>query len=156
MQFITIKQILDVKGYSTVFTIKTSAMISDFVRIACEKKIGALIVTDDTNELAGIFTERDVLHQCNKKADFSKVKIGDVMTRNVLTIDINDSIQSAMDMMFAKSIRHLPVMDGNKIMGLITVRDLIRAIRKGDEDEMKHFLDYLQNAADKKQEDVPA
>lgn len=149
MQYITIKQILDVKGYSDVFTIKASSPLSEFVRIACEKKIGALVVAGDDGKLAGIITERDVLYQCNKKVDFTKVKIGDVMTKNIVTIDINDGIQSAMDLMFAKSIRHLPVMDGPKIMGMITVRDVIRAIRKGDEDEMKHFMAYLQSSAEK-------
>ncbi len=149
MQYITIKQILDVKGYADVFTIKSSATLSEFVRVACEKKIGALVVTQDTNELAGIITERDVLYQCGKNADFTRVKIGDVMTKNVLTIDINDGIQAAMDLMFSKNIRHLPVMEGPKIMGMITVRDVIRAIRKGDEDEMRHFMAYLQSSAEK-------
>jgi len=149
MQYITVKQILDVKGYSDVFTIKASLPLSEFVRIACEKKIGALVVTQDTNELAGIITERDVLHQCGKKADFTQVKISDVMTRNVVTIDIQEGIQLAMDLMFSKSIRHLPVMDGPKVVGMITVRDIIRAIRKGDEDEMRHFMAYLQSSVEK-------
>ena len=149
MQYITIKQILDVKGYADVFTIKSSLPLSEFVRIACEKKIGALLVTADDNSLAGIITERDVLYQCNKRADFSRVKIADVMTKNLLTIDINDGIQAAMDLMFSKNIRHLPVMDGPKIMGMITIKDVIRSIRKGDEDEMKHFLSYLQSSAEK-------
>lgn len=146
MQHITIKQILDVKGYSNVWTIKASSPLSEFVRIACEKKIGALVVTDGANELAGIVTERDVLYQCDKKTDFAQVLIGDVMTRNIVTIDINTGIQTAMDIMFSKNIRHLPVMDGTKIMGMITIRDLIRAIRKVDEDERQYFMAYLQNS----------
>ena len=149
MQYISIKQILDVKGYADVFSIKASLPVLEFIRIACEKKIGALVVTEDTNELAGIITERDVLYQCSKNVDFTQVKIGDVMTKNILTIDINDGIQSAMDLMFTKNIRHLPVMDGPKIMGMITIRDLIRAIRKGDEDEKRNFVDYLQNSVEK-------
>ena len=148
MQYITIKQILDVKGYSEVFTITDSLPLSEFVRIACEKKIGALVVTKGANDLAGIVTERDVLYQCDKKVDFTKVLIGDVMTKNIVTININDGIQAAMDLVFAKGIRHLPVMDGPKIMGLITVRDIIRAIRKGDEDEIRHFMDYLHNCVE--------
>ena len=146
MQHITIKQILDVKGYSDVFTINASLPLAEFVRVACEKKIGALVVTDGANKLAGIITERDVLYQCNKKTDFAKVVIADVMTRNIVTIDINNTIQSAMDIMFSKSIRHLPVMDGTKIMGMITIRDLIRAIRKVDEDERQYFMAYLQDS----------
>ena len=146
MQDITIKQILDVKGYSDVFTIKVSSPLSEFVRIACEKKIGALVVTEGANDLAGIITERDVLYQCDKKVDFTRVLIGDVMTKNIVTININDGIQAAMDLVFAKGIRHLPVMDGPKIMGMITVRDIIHAIRKGDEDEIRHFMDYLHNS----------
>jgi len=149
MQYITVKQILDVKGYSDVFTIKASLPLSEFVRIACEKKIGALVVTRDTNELAGIITERDILYQCDQKVDFTKVKINDVMTKNIVTIDIKDDIQSTMDLMFSKSIRHLPVMDGTKVVGMITVRDVIRAIRKGDEDEMRNFMAYLQNSVEK-------
>ena len=148
MQYIIIKQILDVKGYSDVFTVKASLPLSEFVRIACEKKIGALVVNDGANNLAGIITERDVLYQCNKKVDFAKVLIGDVMTKNIVTININDGIQAAMDLVFAKGIRHLPVMDGPKIMGMITVRDIIRAIRKGDEDEIRHFMDYLHNCVE--------
>ena len=146
MQHITIKQILDVKGHSNVFTIKASLPLSEFVRIACEKKIGALVVTEGANELAGIITERDVLYQCNKNVDFAKVVIGDVMTRNIVTIDINNTIQSAMDIMFSKNIRHLPVIDGTKSTGMITIRDLIRAIRKVDEDEKQYFMAYLHES----------
>jgi predicted transcriptional regulator len=51
--------------------------------------------------------------------------------------------------MFSKNIRHLPVMDGSKIMGMITVKDVIRAIRKGDEDEKNQFMAYLQSSAEK-------
>lgn len=149
MQYITIKQILDVKGYSDVFTIKASEPLSEFVRIACEKKIGALVATDSDGKLAGIITERDVLYQCNRKIDFASVTVGEVMTKNILTIDIHDTIQSAMDIMFSKSIRHLPVMDGEKIMGMITIRDLIRSIRKADDDEKRYFMAYLEESAKK-------
>jgi CBS domain-containing protein len=149
MQYITIRQILDVKGYADVFTIRASLTLAEFVRTACEKKIGALVVAGDDGALAGIITERDVLYQCNKKVDFTRTKIADVMTKNILTIDINDGIQAAMDLMFSKNIRHLPVMDGSKIMGMITVKDVIRAIRKGDEDEKNQFMAYLQSSAEK-------
>ena len=141
-----IKAILDAKGSTDVYAVNENSSLSEFVREACAKETGAMMVTSDAGEVVGIITERDVLRECNKKSRFDQVKIGDVMTRKIVTVQADDDINTAMDYMITMKIRHLPVLDGKDIAGLITIRDLIMAMRKADDRETKMLVDYLRQS----------
>ncbi|MBN2302178.1 MAG: CBS domain-containing protein [Lentisphaerae bacterium] len=139
-----IQNILDAKGSTALFMVSLNTSLREVVRLACEKHVGAMLVADDAGQLAGIVTERDILFQVDKRSDFDKITVGDVMTKELSTAKPTDDINIAMDLMIAKNIRHLPVVSEDKIEGLITVRDLIHAMRKADEDELKCLVEYLQ------------
>ncbi len=139
-----IRKVLEAKGSAAFLTIPGNATLAEFVKQACERNIGAMAVIDKSSRLVGILSERDVLHQCNRRADFNKVTVAEVMTKNVVSVGPDDDINMAMDLMIAKRIRHLPVISGAKIEGIITIRDLIHAMRKADQDELRCFVDYLQ------------
>ena len=146
MKHLTVQSVIDAKGSNQVITIPSSATLTEFVRQACELNIGAMLVRNDAGDIVGILTERDILHQCDQKVNFDKVTVASVMIRALITVAPGDDIHVAMDMMFQKKIRHLPVMTDKTFMGVITVRDLIYAMRKADKDEIDSFVSYLTSS----------
>jgi len=141
-----IQNVLDAKGDSRIFSIPTTYTLTDFVNEACERKVGALLVTDEHGKMAGIISERDVIRQCYAKADFDTMLVSEVMTKDLITASPDHDIHDAMDILVQKKIRHLPILEGDEIKGLITVRDLISAIRKSDKDETHLLVEYLQSS----------
>jgi len=140
------QKILDTKiGTNNLFTIPGNTSLEDFVRQVCEKKIGALLVTDSDGKPLGIVSERDVLYQCNLKTDFKKTAVSAIMTRNLIVVKPTDDINTVMDLMISKKIRHLPVVLENKVLGIITIRDIIHAMRKADQEEIHRLVEYLQS-----------
>jgi len=141
-----VQKILDTKtGTNSLFTIPGNTSLEEFIRQACEKKIGALLVTDNDGKPVGIVSERDVLYQCNLKTDFKKTTVGEIMTRNLIVVKPADDINTVMDLMISKKIRHLPVVSEDKVLGIITIRDLIHAMRKADQEEIHRLVEYLQS-----------
>ncbi len=143
-----IQNVIDAKGDSRIFSIPTTHSLADFIKEACERKVGALLVTNEQGKMAGIISERDVIRQCYAKADFDAVLVAEVMTQDLVTGSPDDDIHLAMDTMVQKKIRHLPILAGDEIKGLITVRDLISAMRKADENETRLLVEYLQSGID--------
>jgi len=140
-----VQKILDSKHVAhTLFTIKHNTTLSEFVRLACEKKVGALLVMDESGKPQGIVTERDILNQCNERADFNKITVAQVMSSDLAVVDPNDDINVVMDLMIDRKIRHLPVVSNNTVHGIITIRDLIIAMRRADQDEISRLVEYLQ------------
>jgi CBS domain-containing protein len=143
-----VHKILEAKGGGTVFTLPLNSSVSDFVKLACEKRVGAMLVTDKDGKLAGIITERDVLRLCNAGANLAKTKVADVMTRILICARPEDDVNVVMDIMVSRRIRHLPIVSGQEIKGLITVRDVIYAMRKAEQDEVVRLVEYLRSSAD--------
>jgi CBS domain-containing protein len=141
--------VLKAKGSTEVFTILATASLKDLIGHCCDHNVGALLATDDAGKLAGIVTERDVLHQCNKGTDFDSMTVADIMTTSLVSVQPDDDINIAMDLMVHRKIRHLPVIDDSGIHGLVTVRDLIYAMRKADQEELHAFIEYLKASTPK-------
>ncbi len=90
--------------------------------------IGALLVMDG-KKLRGIVTERDILHALSRfQEKFFDLKVSDIMTRDVISCQADDSIEEVMTIMNVRRIRHLPVMDGNIMLGIISIGDLVHAV----------------------------
>lgn len=146
MKALDVRSVVATKGSSRVFTMPETATLSTFIKEAVDRNIGAMLITGAEGQLAGIITERDILRQCHLKVNFDTITIGQVMTRNLITVSGDDDIQVAVELMFSKKIRHLPVVTGTKVEGLITVRDLLHAMSQAHDDELKSFVAYLQGA----------
>ena len=143
-----IRKVLDVKGTPDVYCITGSATLSVFVKILLMKGIGCLIVTDDNEQIVGIVSERDLVKCFGEGMDLTTTKICEVMSTEVVTIPLDADIHTAMDLMVGRKIRHLPVMSPNgRCVGLVTVRDLLRAMRQADKDELSTFVRYLERCA---------
>jgi signal-transduction protein with cAMP-binding, CBS, and nucleotidyltransferase domain len=112
--------------------IDREATLNTVAKRMAEKRIGALMVTQ-AGEITGIITERDLLQKSlAKNQDPAQVRAGSVMTQPLIDIDINRTVHDASDLMAEKNIRHLPVTENRKIVGILSVRDLIRMISVRD------------------------
>ena len=92
-----------------------------------ESGVGSVLVCED-NELRGIFTERDVLRLAGDATDLRQVQVGDVMTTELLSIGPDDDVFAAARLMGEKRIRHLPVLQDGKILGVVGIRDVMRSL----------------------------
>jgi CBS domain-containing protein len=103
----------------------------DPVRVAIarmlEENVGSVAVCDD-QRLVGIFTERDVLRLTSEGPDFDEVRVGDVMTTQLVTLSPDDDILDAARLMGEKKIRHLPVLEGGNLLGMVGIREVVRVL----------------------------
>ena len=103
----------------------------DSVRVAIarmlEENVGSVAVCDG-ERLVGIFTERDVLRLAGEGPDFADVNVGDVMTRSPVTISPDDDVLAAAQLMGARRIRHLPVVQGENLLGIVGIREVMRTL----------------------------
>lgn len=113
-------------------TIDREATLIMVAKRMAEKRIGALLVTQ-AGEATGIVTERDLIQKCmatNQNPE--QVRVGSVMTGTLIDIDINRTVHDASDLMAEKNIRHLPVTENRAIVGIVSVRDLVRMVSARD------------------------
>ena len=106
-----------------------------------EKNIGAIIIVDNNNFPIGIFSERDYARKVILKGKNSKdTLLEEVMTKELITVTRNYKIDQCMKIMIEKRIRHLPVLENNKIIGIISIGDVLKIMIK----EQKELIDHLQ------------
>ncbi|HEX8947665.1 MAG TPA: NADH-ubiquinone oxidoreductase-F iron-sulfur binding region domain-containing protein [Dissulfurispiraceae bacterium] len=120
----TLKDILKSKPFQ-VFGIRKDQKIKEAIQIMTERDVSAVMVVDDDNKLVGMFTERDVVHCLNKHISFDEEAVESVMTRNVITFEPSTEISAAISVVANKRIRHMPVVEGDRILGMVTYRDLV-------------------------------
>lgn len=122
----TLQQILKEKRHQTLISIAPERPVYDALVILAEYKIGALAVMDG-DRLVGIFSERDYAREVVLQGRSSKTThIHEVMTANVITGKPDELVESAMRMMSEKKFRHLPVVDGEKVLGMLSLGDLVK------------------------------
>ncbi len=135
-----VKDILKNKG-NAVFSVEPQVMVYRAIELMCEKNIGGLLIVEN-EKLAGIFTERDYARKLILKGKSSKdTPISELMTKNPFTVSPESSIEVCMQMMTDKHIRHLPVTDDDKIVGMISIGDVVRYIIE----EQKSIIEHLEN-----------
>ncbi len=140
----TIGDILHMKG-RTVHTTGISATIDDAVIEMCGAKIGALLVLDDEGRAAGILSERDLLTRVLlAHRDPATTTVEEVMTRRVFCIDTCSTVSEAMGAMTYGRYRHLPVVTEGKVIGLVSIGDLVRAVSGDQERELRALHEYVE------------
>ncbi|MEW6409292.1 MAG: CBS domain-containing protein [Nitrospirota bacterium] len=108
-----------------IISIRKDSTVAEAIKIMEGADIGCILIVDEHNKLIGIFTERDVMHCIVKNISLDKEIIKNVMTANPLTLDASTDVSTAITSMSRKRVRHLPVMKGNEIAGVISYRDLV-------------------------------
>jgi len=138
-----IKQILRTKGHDVV-TISESQTVLDAARLLVARNIGGLVVVEGQRP-TGILTERDILRlTAQAPGELSSIRVGNVMTREMLTASPEDSLARMMDVMTENRIRHLPIIEGDRLAGIVSIGDLLNACRTSAETENSQLREYIQ------------
>lgn len=110
-----------------IYRIRASECIADAATALTEKKIGALLVEEDGGAIVGILSERDIVGGMGPHgADPHDVAVSELMTTNIIHCSPEDTVNEAMAMMTDRRIRHLPVFDGDELVGFISIGDLVK------------------------------
>lgn len=123
-----VQQILNSKPSQEVQTIASSASVSDATGILSSKRIGALVVSDDGVRVTGMFSERDVVREIGRRGvGCMSDKVADLMTRDIITCEKGDTADAVLHKMTDGRFRHLPVIEDGKLIGLISIGDVVNA-----------------------------
>lgn len=142
----TVKAILKTKG-SEVLTIEPTKKLGDAANLLAERKIGALVVTGADRRVVGIVSERDIVQDLAAHgAQSLDLPLTDVMTRKVVTCSESDTVSSVMERMTAGKFRHLPVVDQGRLVGIVSIGDVVKYRLHEMEREQSAMRDYIQTA----------
>jgi CBS domain-containing protein len=138
----TIGTVLHHKG-ATVWTISPQATVYDAIQLLAQKNIGALPVVEG-DKLIGIFSERDYTRKVALEGKTShNTKVGEILTTTIATISPHDTVEEAMRLMSEKHIRHLPVMENGRMVGLVSIGDMVNWIISAQTATIDQMESYL-------------
>jgi len=142
----TVKAIMSVKG-SEVITIEPTTNVAAAAKILAERKIGALVVTGADRRVVGIVSERDIVQELAAHGAASlDLPLTDVMTRKVMTCTAADTVSSVMERMTEGKFRHLPVIEQGRLVGIVSIGDVVKYRLQEMEHEQSALRDYIQTA----------
>lgn len=123
-----VQQVLKSKAAGGVFTVPSETSVGDAAKVLAEKRIGSVVVSDDGGETAaGILSERDIVRELARSGGGCLSRtVGDYMTRDLETCGVGDSIESVLGRMSERRFRHMPVVEDDKLVGLISIGDLVK------------------------------
>jgi CBS domain-containing protein len=131
-----------IHGQDTV-TFARDIKVREAVQIMAKRRIGAVMVVED-DKLLGIFTERDAMVRIvAENRDPDTTTLGEVMTAAPQTIQASDSVIMALEMMNKRGFRHLPVVEGDKLVGIVSIRDLYRTVKEQMDDDILLLAETL-------------
>jgi CBS domain-containing protein len=141
-----VKTILAAKG-GDIVSIEPTATLAAAAKLLSTHRIGAVVILGAGGRLAGILSERDIVRAVSEfGAEALTIPVGQVMTRNVMTCGENDSIADIMERMTSGKFRHLPVLQDGKMIGVISIGDVVKE-RVGEiEHDAEALRDYIQTA----------
>ncbi len=139
-----LRDILRRKG-TNVLTVRHDASLQDAVEALAANNIGVLLVMDGTDRPLGIISERDIVQQLARTdGSLAGLRVSDAMTRELVISVPDDTVDYAMQVMTQQRIRHLPVMDGDTLAGLVSIGDLVKAHINMTETEIRYLHSYIQ------------
>ncbi|MEW7006842.1 MULTISPECIES: CBS domain-containing protein [unclassified Lentilitoribacter] len=139
----TVKHILDDKGYD-VSSISGDETIIEAADFLAGNKIGAVVVSSSEKEIAGILSERDIVRAVSQHGkEVLDRPLSTIMTKNVRTCDSGYSIMKVMELMTEGGFRHLPIVDDGKLLGIISIRDVIKYRMQEVEREAEDIKSYI-------------
>lgn len=141
-----VKAILAAKGGDTV-SIEPTADLAAAAKLLVKHRIGAVVICGAGGRLSGILSERDIMRALAEHgADALGLPVSQVMTRNVMTCSEDDSVASLMERMTAGRFRHLPVLRDGKLVGLVSIGDVVKQRVEEIEGESEALRDYIRTA----------
>lgn len=139
----TVRDILKIKGYD-VYTITPEATVFTALQSMADKNVGALVVQQD-GTVVGLISERDYARKIVLKGKFSKdVPVNEIMTTVVASVHPEEDIERCMELMTHERVRHLPVFEDGRLIGLISIGDIVKAIIENKEEIIKQLENYIK------------
>jgi CBS domain-containing protein len=136
-----IRDILKKKGSKTITTSKETKVV-DIAHILTKEKIGAIVILEK-EKVIGILSERDIVRAFTQKKSVRNTKAQEIMTKNVFTCSLEDNNEVLLTLMVAKHFRHLPVLDKNKLVGVVSIGDLVKDRTKRLKKEIDQLKSYV-------------
>jgi CBS domain-containing protein len=142
----TVRAILSRKGRD-VSTIAPTASLSEAVKVLAERRIGAVVVTGPDNRVAGILSERDIVRALGERGpDALQDNVAAVMTRKVSTCQESETVAVLMEKMTAGKFRHLPVVEQGRLVGIVSIGDVVKLRVEEIEGETEALREYIATA----------
>jgi CBS domain-containing protein len=142
----TVKAILSGKGCDVV-TIEPSATLTTAIKLLAERRIGALVITGPDQRIVGILSERDIVRTLAERGPSTlNEPLADVMTRKVVTCSQADTVCAIMERMTSGKFRHIPVVEQNRLIGIVSIGDIVKSRLGEMEREHAALNDYIRTA----------
>lgn len=139
------KRILDAKGY-TFFFVSPHATVAEAIRLLDQKKVGFLLVMDGEH-MDGVFSERDAVKLLAREGTaVLDLEVHRVMVKQIYHVSLDTSVDQCMGLMTEKGIRHVPVTDGKLVVGVVSIRDVVRELVADREITIKGLENYIVGA----------
>jgi len=137
-----VSDILQGKG-NIIYSVTGDVTVYEAIKLMGEKNIGALVVLEG-DQLNGIISERDYARKIVLKGKLSReTLVKDIMTQEVITVSPEDSIDKCMELMSSKHIRHLPIIDSGKVVGMISIGDVVNAVIASQKETIEQLKNYI-------------
>ena len=139
---VTISELLNAKG-SSIWTVSPDTMVFDAIQMMADKNIGALLVTEG-DKLVGIISERDYTRKVALKGKSSKqTAVREIITGQVIHVEPENTVEDCMRLMTDHRIRHLPVLEGGRIVGIVSIGDLVNWIISAQQSTIQQLQTYI-------------
>lgn len=139
----SVRQLLAKKGSSAVYAVEPTAAVIDAIRLMAEKYLGAVLVMQGS-ELKGILSERDYARKVVLLGrSSSDTPVATIMSSPVISVKPDDRVSECMRIMTEKRIRHLPVVDGGKVIGVVSIGDIVKAVIEDQERTIADLEEYI-------------
>ena len=138
----TVNQILSTKG-DYVYSIVSTISVYDAIKVMGEKNVGAILIIED-DQLKGILSERDYARKIVLQGKSSKnTLVNEIMVSKVVTVQPTDDLDYCMELMISRRIRHLPVVENDKVIGLISIGDVVKSIIEKQKETIQLLDSYI-------------
>ncbi len=139
----TVRKLLEGKGKAGNVSVSTTDTVLNALKVMADAHIGAVLVAED-HKFVGIFTERDYLLKGELAGRTAKdTRVADVMTRSMYTVTMDTSAEQCMALMDEHHFRHLPVVENDQLVGMVSIRDVLTAMLQNKESEIKGLENYI-------------
>ena len=140
-----VRHLLDAKG-TNVVSISPSASVFDAIKLMADESIGSLIVMDAGGKIVGIVTERDYARKVIIQDRSSKdTRVEEIMSTDLMTATRDDTVRSCMERMTENKVRHLPVVENDRVIAMVSIGDLVQAVIADQQEEIEHLEHYISS-----------
>ena len=138
-----VAQVIKNKAVQSIFTISPNATLLEAIKIMADKGVGALVVAED-EKVVGIFSERDYTRKIALMERTSEsTLVSDIMTSKVISVGLNHTVEECLQLMTDRHLRHLPVLDQEKLVGFISIGDLVKAAMEDQRILIEQLQQYI-------------